>query len=110
MPYYLHQFSYSREAVSAMVDTPSDRRAAAEAVFSAGGGRLVDLYFCFGEFDGIAISEFPSTVDGASVALAVSASGAFSRLQTTALITNDEAMQAMRKAGAIAAGYAPPTG
>ena len=108
MPRYLHQFGYSTESIKGMVATPQDRRKAAENLFSAGGGKLIDMYFCFGKFDGIAISEFPSQVDAATVALTVGASGGFSTMETTVLIDMDEAVQAMRKAGKLSGSYTPP--
>ena len=109
MATYLHHFSYSLESVKAMVAKPQDRRAAAEKVFAATDGRLVDLYFCFGEYDGVAISEFPSNVDAAAASLAISSSGAFSNVKTTVLITMEEAVKAMDKAGQVARSYTPPS-
>lgn len=108
MPRYLHQFGYSTESIKGMVTTPQDRREAAEKLFSAAGGKLIDMYFCFGKFDGIAISEFPSQVDAATVAMTIGASGAFSTMETTVLIDMDEAVQAMQKAGQLAGSYTPP--
>ena len=108
MPRYLHQFGYSTESIKGMVTTPQDRREAAEKLFSAAGGKLIDMYFCFGEFDGIAISEFPSQVNATTVALTVGASGAFSKMETTVLIDMDEAVQAMKQAGELVSSYKPP--
>lgn len=110
MPRYLHQFSYSTDAIRAMASKPQDRKKAAQKIFAAGGGKLIDMYMCFGKFDGVAISEFPSNVDAASVALTVGASGAFSRMQTTVLIPMDEAVGAMEKASKLAGRFSPPSG
>jgi uncharacterized protein with GYD domain len=110
MATYLFQFSYSLDSVKGMVAKPQNRREAAEKVIAAAGGRLLDMYFCFGDYDGIAISEFPSNVDTAAASLAISSSGAFSKVKTTVLITMDESVQAMKKAGEVAAGYSPPAG
>jgi uncharacterized protein with GYD domain len=106
----MHQFSYSLESMKAMTATPQDRRAAAEKLMAAAGGKLIDVYFCFGDYDGVVISEFPSNVDAASVALAAGASGGFSDMKTTVLITMDESMEAMAKAGQVAREYRPPAG
>ena len=108
MATYLFQFSYSLEAVKGMVAKPQDRRGAAEKVIAAAGGRLLDMYFCFGDYDGVATAEFSSNVDVAAASLAISASGGFSNVKTTVLITMDEAVQAMEKAGAVSAAYSPP--
>ena len=101
MPRYMHQFNYSHESMRAMAGDPQDRRAVAEELVAAAGGKLIDFYLCFGDYDGITITEFPSNADVASVALAAGASGAFSKMKTTVLITSDESMGAMEKAGQV---------
>lgn len=110
MPRYLHQFGYTTESIKGMVANPQNRREAAEKIFAAAGGKLIDMYFCFGQFDGIAISEFPSQLDAATVAMTVGASGAFSKMETTALMDMEEAVQAMKNAGKITGSYSPPAG
>ena len=110
MATYLFQFSYSLDSVKGMVAKPQDRRGAAETVIAAAGGRLLDMYFCFGDCDGVATAEFPSNVDAAAASLAIGSSGAFSDFKTTVLITMEEAVQAMEKAGKVSAAYTPPSG
>ena len=109
MPRYLHQFSYSTESMQAITAKPQNRKTAAAKVFKAAGGKIVDMYYCFGDYDGVVISEFPSNVDAAALALTVGSSGAFSRIQTTPLITVDESIEAMKKANAIPGAYRPPS-
>jgi uncharacterized protein with GYD domain len=69
---------------------------------AAAGGKLIDIYFYFGDYDGVVISEFPSNVEAALVALAVGASGGFTDMKTTVLITMEESKEAMAKAGKFA--------
>ena len=80
----------------------------AEKVVAGAGGKLLDMYFCFGDYDGVGFAEFPSNVEAAAASLAIGASGGFSNLKTTVLIIMDESVQAMKKAGAASAAYAPP--
>ena len=108
MATYMFQYSYSLESAKGMVAKPQNRRDAAETVISVAGGRLLDMYFCFGDYDGVAIVEFPSNVDVAAGSLAISSSGAFSKVKTTVLITMDESVEAMKKAGEVSAAYTPP--
>jgi len=110
MATYMFQFSYSLESVKGMVAKPQNRREAAEKVLAVTGGRLLDMYFCFGDHDGVAIAEFPSNVDAAAASLAIGSSGAFSKVKTTVLITMDESVEAMEKAGAVSGAYTPPAG
>lgn len=110
MPKYMSQFSYSTGSIKGMVEKPQDRRAAAEKVFSAAGGKIESMYFSFGDYDGIVITEFPSDVAAASAILAVGSSGAFSRIKTTVLVPMDDSVAAMKEAKKIVGSYTPPSG
>ena len=109
MPRYMHQFSYSTESVKGLTAKPENRKTAAAKLFKQAGGRLIDIYYCFGEYDGVVISEFPSNVDAAAVALTVGSSGGFIKMKTTVLITMDEAVAAMKKAKKVSGSYKPPS-
>jgi uncharacterized protein with GYD domain len=108
MTTYMFQFSYATGAVKGMVEKPQNRREVAEKVISGAGGKLLDMYYCFGDYDGVGFAEFPSNVEAAAASLAIGASGGFSKLKTTVLITMDESVQAMEKAGAAGADFTPP--
>ncbi len=108
MPTYMIQFAYNPDSVKAMIAKPQDRRQAAEALISAAGGRLLDMYFSFGDYDGVGIAEFPSNVEAASASLAIGGSGGFSKVKSTVLITMEESVEAMKKAGGVAGSYSPP--
>jgi len=106
MPVYLGRFSYSTEAVKALVSNPQDRaQVAAEAAESL-GGKLIGFWFSFGEFDGAFVMEAPDNATAAALSMVVDGSGALSRLETTVLLTMDEAQEAMRKAAG--ASFRPP--
>jgi uncharacterized protein with GYD domain len=70
------------------------------------GGRFVSFYWAFGEYDIVAIAEFPDNATAAGFSMAASAGGAVKAIKTTPLMTNEEAMTAMGKAGASS--YRPP--
>ena len=106
MPLYLGRFSYTTEAIKAMIGNPQDRaQAAAEAAESL-GGKLVGFWFSFGEFDGAFVMDAPNNATAAALSMLVGGSGALSKLETTVLLTTDEAQEAMRKAAG--ASYRPP--
>lgn len=52
--------------------------------------------------------EAPDNVSAAAIGLAVSAGGACKAYKTTPLISIDEGIEAMRKAGQAASAYRPP--
>ena len=106
MPLYLTRFSYSTDAVKALVNQPQDRSAAAREVAESLDCKLLGFWYAFGEFDGVFLLEAPDNAAAAAVAMAVGASGALSEVETTVLLDMDEAQDAMRKAAA--ATYRPP--
>jgi uncharacterized protein with GYD domain len=92
-----------------MVQHPQDRSEAARAAVESYGGKLHHFFFAFGEFDGVAISEFPDTESATAAALTIGTGGAASATKTTVLISTEEAVRAMEKVGTKPSGYTPPT-
>ncbi|SFP05190.1 GYD domain-containing protein [Tranquillimonas alkanivorans] len=110
MPYYLFKGRYTTQAYKALVDTPQDRTAAGTAVVEAAGGKLHNLFFCFGKEDVIALIEMPDDQAMAAAAMTLAASGAFAGGSTTKLLTAQEAKAAMEAAQTVAKSYTPVTG
>ncbi len=108
MAHYLIQVSYSKEGIGALLANPQDRAAAVRPVVEGMGGKLESFYFAFGDYDAVVIAELPDNVSAAALAMAVGGSAGISSYKTTALLTMDEAMQAMRKASGT--GYRSPAG
>jgi len=108
MANFLHQISYTSEGWRALVEQPQDRLAAVRAPIEKLGGKLVAGWFAFGEYDVVAITEMPDSVSAAALAIAFAAGGACKSVQTTPLLSPQEALSAMRKAGE--SGYRPLTG
>jgi len=106
MPLYLTKFSYTPATWARLIGKPEDRRKAAQSYIDSVGGKLHGFWYAFGTHDGYTLWEAPDNVSMAAVALAISSGGALSSLETTVLLTVDETMAAMRKAGEI--GYRAP--
>ena len=70
-----YQLAYSPEAIKALVANPSDRKAAAEKLVEAIGGKLHDFFFAFGKYDVVCLIEAPDDAAMAAGALAVAAAG-----------------------------------
>ena len=62
MPIYMVQASYAAQATAAMVKNPQDRAAAIRPMIERMGGKLHDLWLCFGEYDLVAIAEMPTSI------------------------------------------------
>ncbi len=106
MPNYLIQLAYTPEAWAAMIKNPQDRIAAVRPLIEGLGGTIDAGYLSFGEYDLVAIAEFPDNVTAASFSVASTAGGAFKAFKTTPLLTIAEAQDAMKKASSIK--YQPP--
>ena len=106
MPLYLTRFRYTPQTWARLIEHPEDRRDAARTYIESVGGRLHGFWYSFGPQDGFTLWEAPDNVSMAAVALALGAGGALSPVETTVLLTVDETMDAMRRAGQV--GYRPP--
>jgi uncharacterized protein with GYD domain len=88
------------------MEHPEDRSKAAQAYIESVGGTLHGFWYAFGTHDGYTMWEAPDNVSMAAVALAISAGGALSSLETTTLLSIDETLEALSKAAGIR--YRPP--
>jgi uncharacterized protein with GYD domain len=107
MPSYLVQVSYSAEAVAALIKNPHDRTEVVRKPIEKLGGKLNSAWFTFGDYDVAVVIEMPDSVCAAALAMSVAAGGACKNVKTTPLLTPDEAVAAMKKAGT--SGYKPVT-
>ena len=101
MPHYLSRFSYTPETWARLIGKPEDRRKAAQSYIESVDGKLHGFWYAFGAHDGYNLWEAPDNVSMAAVALAISAGGALSSFETTVLLTVDETIDALRKAGQV---------
>ena len=108
MALYLIQASYTAEALATMAKNPQDRTPGVAAMLEKLGGRLLHLYYALGDDDIIVIGELPDATAATAAALAVISAGHMKRYKTTPLLTVQEAMDGMRKAGELT--YQPPKG
>jgi len=107
MPEYLVRFTYASHSVRSLVDRPDvDHAGEAAALVASLGGTLHGYWYAFGEFDGVVLMEAPDSSTAASVAMAIGGTGEVTRLETTVLLTMDEAQRAAHTAAA--ATHLPP--
>ena len=101
MALYMAQFAYTAEALATMAKNPQDRSVPSRELIEKSGGRLISFYFCFGEYDGVAIYEAPDDTTASAISLAAASPGHLKASHTTKLFTVEETMEAMRKAGSF---------
>ena len=93
MPLFLSQVAYNEEGWQALVSNPQNRLEAIRPVVDKLGGRIVNAYFAFGDYDFILISEFPNNVTAAALAIAAAAGGAVKSIKTTPLMEQPRALR-----------------
>lgn len=107
MPSFLHHIAYSHEGWQALLSHPQNRIEAVRPAVERLGGKIKEAWFAFGEYDVIMISEMPDNVSAAAISIAFAGGGACKSVQTTPLLTAEEAVEAMKKANET--GYRAPT-
>jgi uncharacterized protein with GYD domain len=105
MPNYLHQVAYTSEAWKNLIAQPQDRLEVVRAPIEKLGGKLLHGWFAFGDYDVVCITEMPDNISAAAIAIAFAGGGACKSVQTTPLLTQQEAVHAMKRAGEC--GYRP---
>jgi uncharacterized protein with GYD domain len=108
MTLYALQASYTPVAWAALVKSPENRLEAVRPAVERLGGRIVDGWFSFGDYDVLIVCDMPDAASAAALSMAISAGGAIKAVKTTPLMTFDEGEAALKKARS-AEYTAPPT-
>jgi uncharacterized protein with GYD domain len=106
---YLFKVSYTNESWATQVRLKGDVVERVEPLIKACNGRLEALYYAFGDADVVVLGDFASPEDAAALSIAVAAGGAVKSITTTELLTVEQGMAAMKRAGEAAGVYQPPT-
>ena len=108
MPLYMYQAAYTAESWAAQLKSPQNRaETVGRTLCEAAGGKLIGAWYCFGEYDLVLVADMPNAESMAAIALAVAAGGAIKASKTTALMSGDEGVAALRKAATVANAYKP---
>ena len=103
MPQTLALVAYTPEALASLAQNPQDRSDAVRQMVEATGGRLVAFYHSYGEYHAAVITEDPDDdAMGAAAAWAADSAGHLKTYKLIPLLTVEEAMEGLRKAGELA--------
>jgi uncharacterized protein with GYD domain len=100
------EFAYTPETWAGLVKSPENREETVGRILEDAGCKLHHIWYAFGENDGFALFEAPDATTAGALAIAIASSGAFRKFETHVLMTQDEALEALDKAGEVA--YAAP--
>lgn len=101
MAYYLFQVAYTSKAWAEQVKRPQNRVELVRPVVEKLGGSIVGAWLSFGEYDIVAILQMPDNVSQAAFAIAGAASGHLKTVKTTPLMSIDEKLDVLKKAGGL---------
>jgi uncharacterized protein with GYD domain len=112
MPAYFIRSSYPASTWRSLIADPTqpglladapraDIEATVRKLVESVGGTLTAFYFAFGEEELVSFVDLPDAVTAAALRQALSATGALASLRVTPLMSNQEGMEAMRKARQI---------
>jgi uncharacterized protein with GYD domain len=107
--YYLSRAKVSQDAIKALIENPRERISNARNLIEALDGTLHNYFFSFGHYDIVLIYELAENINASAVSMVLTGSGSVSEVETTVLLTMEEAVDAMRRAGVVAAVHRPPS-
>lgn len=102
MPIFVTQGRYSQQGLNGLVAKPEDRQEPVRQLFESSGGRLINYYMTFGEYDFLIIAEVPDERAMLSVLAAAGAGGGVTDVKTTLAVTTAEAKEAFAAAARTA--------
>ncbi len=108
MTFYLMRAKVSQTAMDALVQRPEDRFVTMTKLLKGVGGRLHYYFFCFGQYDIVLLFELPDNVSASALSMVLTASGSVTDIDTTVLMTMEEAIAAMHTAAEATGVYQPP--
>ncbi len=106
MASYLYQVGYTPEAWATLIRNPQDRIQAVRPAIEGLGGKLVNAWGSFGEYDIVVVAEMPDNVSAAALGVALAGGGALRSCKTTPLLSSEEIITVLRRAGQSS--YRPP--
>ena len=110
MALFMLMGKYSPEAMKAILETGSDREAAAKKALEAAGGKLLGFYGMFGQDYNVAIvADVPGNAEYIGAIAPALMSGTFAAFKSIPLYTASDVVKASKIAKKVAATYSPPT-
>jgi len=103
MPKYLVQAAMSKDGVRDVLTKAKGTgvRDAVRKLAESAGGKIDAFYFAFGQYDAVAIADYPDNASAVAVSVAASGAGAV-HITMTPLVTPEEMDQAIAKSATLA--------
>jgi uncharacterized protein with GYD domain len=108
MAKYMLQISYTPESWAKQLKNPVNRLDLVKPVIEKVGAKVENAYYAFGEYDIMLIIDAPDNEAASALSLAFAAGGALAKCHTTVLMSVDDGVKAIRRAGELSGSYSPP--
>ena len=108
MATFIVQGRFSTDAIKGLIAKPTDRRAVAEKLCAACGGKLKEYYVTTGANDFLIIVEADDGESAVVAGMVAAASGSVSNMTTARAWTSKEFKRMAERAGEVAGAYTPP--
>jgi uncharacterized protein with GYD domain len=107
MQTYLYQGSYTSAFWAKQLTAPKDLAEFLRPSIEGLGGRVVACFLKLSSHEPIGFVEFPDNIAAESWAMYMSSQNDVTRVELTALLSTQEGMTAMQKAGIVSSTQAP---
>ncbi len=104
---YLLRFTYTNEALRAMINDPQDRRASFAKLAEKLGYRVGDAYYSITKSQALIIIEGPPEELGV-LEFTVRESGGFEGIEIEQIVTNEEVIEIFGRAKSLSTEFAAP--
>jgi uncharacterized protein with GYD domain len=100
LPYYMHQWVYQNSTLRQMIrgEQKQNREEVVRLAIETFHGKLLNFFFCFGEYDGVCMTEFDDMDTAAACVMTILAQGNVSRIHTTPLMPQEQTTGAIENA------------
>jgi uncharacterized protein with GYD domain len=108
MSLYLIQATYTSESWKHQVQTRENPHDRIPPLAEELGGRVVNIFYAFGDYDLVLLAEMPNEEAAAAFSLAATAGGSLKAIKTTPLLAVEQGLNAMKQAAEAGKRYRAP--
>lgn len=101
MPIYMIEVAYTPESWAALIRKPQNRVEAIRPAIEKVGGKVINGFLSFGDFDAMLIVEYPDEITAAAFQIAAAAAGAVKSTKATPLMSIEDGIKAFHRAGEL---------
>ena len=108
MAQFLFQVAYTSESWSVQVREHGNVLERIQPLIDGCRGSVTCCFYAFGDDDLVLLADFPTDEEAAAFSLAATAGGSVKKIKTTALLSIEQGITAMKRADEVGRKYHPP--